>query len=310
MDPLSDILSLLSPDNYLSAGFDIAAPWAIQFPDQGQNIKTAAVVEGDCWISVDGVADPVHLQTGDCVLLPHGKAFLMGSDLDVPPMLAGTTFTPSGYGVIRTLNGGGDCVVASSRFGLHGPQADLLLAMLPPLVVIRNRVESEALRHCIERTMTEMRKNDPGSKLVLQHLAHMMLIQVLRMYMNDDAKGVGWFFALADPQVSKAISAIHADPAQSWTVESLAKCSGMSRSAFAAKFKERVGESPMGYLTRWRMMLAGERLTTSREPISQISLSLGYESESAFSTAFKRVMGCAPRSYCKEGLPRPDVKMT
>jgi len=306
MDPLSDILSLLRPDNYLSAGFDIGAPWAIQFPDQGQNIKTAAVVQGDCWTSVDGVADPVHLQTGDCVLLPHGRAFLMGSDLDVPPMQAGTTFKPSGYGVIRTLNGGGDCVVASSRFGLQGPQADLLLAMLPPLVVIRNRDEGNALRHCIERTMTEMHKNDPGSKLVLQHLAHMMLIQVLRIYMNDDAKGVGWFFALSDPQICKAMSAIHADPAYNWTVESLAKCSGMSRSAFAARFKDKVGQSPMAYLTHWRMMLAGEKLLHSREPISQISLSLGYESESAFSTAFKRVMGCAPRGYGKETQNNPS----
>ncbi|WP_274517099.1 helix-turn-helix domain-containing protein [Thalassospira profundimaris] len=103
---------------------------------------------------------------------------------------------------------------------------------------------------------------------------------------------------------------MHADPAHNWALETLARCSGMSRSAFAAKFKESVGESPMGYLTRWRMMLAGERLITSREPISQISLSLGYESESAFSTAFKRVMGCPPGSYCKEGLSRPDVKMT
>jgi AraC-like DNA-binding protein len=306
MDPLSDILSLLRPDNYLSAGFDIGAPWAIQFPDQGQNIKTAAVVQGNCWISVDGITDPVHLQTGDCVLLPHGKAFLMGSDLDVPPMQAGTTFKQSGYGVIRTLNGGGDCVVASCRFGLQGPQADMLLAMLPPLAVIRNRDESEALRHCIERTMAEMRKGDPGSKLVLQHLAHMMLIQVLRMYMNDDAKGVGWFFALADPQISKAMSAIHADPAHNWTVESLAKCSGMSRSAFAARFKDKVGQSPMAYLTHWRMMLAGEKLLHSRAPISQISLSLGYESESAFSTAFKRVMGCAPRGYGKETQNNPS----
>lgn len=310
MDPLSDILSLLRPENYLSAGFNIGAPWAIQFPDQGQNIKTAAVVNGDCWISVEGVTEPVHLQTGDCALLPHGKAFLMASDLDVAPVHAGTTFKAAGFGTIKTLNGGGDCVVASSRFGLQGPQADLLLALLPPLVVIRNRDESNELRHCIERTMAEMRKNDPGSKLILQHLAHMMLIQVLRMYMNDDAKGVGWFFALADPQVSKAISAIHADPAQNWTVETLARCSGMSRSGFAARFKDKVGQSPMAYLTHWRMMLAGEKLLHSRDPISQISLSLGYESESAFSTAFKRVMGCAPRGYGKETQNNPSCELS
>jgi AraC-like DNA-binding protein len=102
------------------------------------------------------------------------------------------------------------------------------------------------------------------------------------------------------------MSAIHADPAHNWTVESLAKCSGMSRSAFAARFKDKVGQSPMAYLKHWRMMLAGEKLLRSREPISQISLSLGYESESAFSTAFKRVMGCAPRGYGKETQDHPS----
>ncbi|WP_417846406.1 AraC family transcriptional regulator [Thalassospira povalilytica] len=304
MDPLSDILSLIKPDNYLSAGFDAGAPWAIQFPDQGKNIKTGAIVKGECWISVDGIAEPVLLQTGDCVLLPHGRAFLMGSSLDQPPIHAQGTFKPERYGHIRTINGGGDCVVASSRFGLAGPQADLLLNMLPPIVVIRDRHEStrgqsSQLRYCIECTMAEMRRNDPGSKLILQHLAHMMLIEALRLYMNDDAKGVGWFFALADPKISIAISAIHANPAHGWTVEELAQTAAMSRSAFAAKFRDKVGESPMAYLTRWRMLLAGEKLRTSREPISQISLSLGYESESAFSTAFKRVMGCSPRGYGK-----------
>src|SRR5262249_17087959 len=109
--------------------------------------------------------------------------------------------------------------------------------------------------------------------------------------------GVGWLFALADKQMSTAITAIHDDPAHRWTLQELAKLAGMSRSIFALKFKKRVGTSPMEYLTRWRMLLAADKLTNSGDSISEIGLSLGYESESAFSTAFKRVMGCSPRQY-------------
>jgi AraC-like DNA-binding protein len=126
----------------------------------------------------------------------------------------------------------------------------------------------------------------------------MMLIQALRLHLTEGLRGgVGWLFALADKQMGAAISSMHDDPAHGWTLQELAERVGMSRSTFALKFKETVGASPMDYLTRWRMLLAGDRLANSSDPISVIALSLGYESESAFSTAFKRVMGCSPRQY-------------
>ena len=131
----------------------------------------------------------------------------------------------------------------------------------------------------------------------------MLLVQALRAHLAEGANGaVGWLFALADKPVAAAITALHANPAQRWTLEALAKRAGMSRSTFALRFKSSVGSSPMDYLTRWRMLLAGDRLTNSSDPISVISPSLGYESESAFSTAFKRVMGCSPRRFGK-GIP-------
>jgi AraC-like DNA-binding protein len=103
--------------------------------------------------------------------------------------------------------------------------------------------------------------------------------------------------------MSAAINAMHDDPAHGWTIQKLAEQAGMSRSTFALKFKETVGKSPMDYLTRWRMLLAGDRLVNSSDPVSVIAVSLGYESESAFSTAFKRVMGCSPRQYARGGSP-------
>ncbi len=129
----------------------------------------------------------------------------------------------------------------------------------------------------------------------------MMLVQALRLYLAEGVgRSVGWLFALADPQMAAAIGAMHADPGAHWTLQALAGRAGMSRSSFAQKFKAAVGSSPMDYLTRWRMLLAGDRLANGAEPVSVIALSLGYDSESAFSTAFKRVMGCPPRRYSRE----------
>lgn len=150
--------------------------------------------------------------------------------------------------------------------------------------------------------MQELHEQQPGGFLVIQHLAHMVLVQALRLHLAEGLKGgVGWLFALADEQMGAAISSMHDDPTHRWTLQELAERAGMSRSSFALKFKETVGTSPMEYLTRWRMLLAGERLENSSDPVSIIALSLGYESESAFSTAFKRVMGCSPRQYSRGG---------
>jgi len=152
--------------------------------------------------------------------------------------------------------------------------------------------------------MQEMREPQPGSFLVIQHHAHMVLLQALRLHLSEMKHGVGWLFALGDRQMGAAIGAMHADPARRWTLQELAEAAAMSRSSFALRFKETVGSSPMDYLARWRMLLAGDRLVHTDDPVSSIALSLGYESESAFSTAFKRVMGCSPRQY---GGGRKDV---
>jgi len=298
MDPLSDVLSLLKPRNYMSAGFEAGGAWAIRFPDQQKTIKCGAVVTGQCWLSVEGVAEPVLLETGDCFLLPAGRTFQIASDLALTPVDARSVFPPAHHGGVITHQGGGDFSLVSSRFGLAGRHADVLLRTLPPIVHIRNEPAQAALRWSVERMMLEMRAPQPGGFLVIEHLAHMVLVQALRLHLSEQPEGaVGWLFALADARMSAAISAMHAEPAHPWTLQSLAQRAAMSRSSFAQRFKDRVGLAPMEYLTRWRMLLAADRLLHSREPISVIAPALGYESESAFSTAFKRVMGCAPRQY-------------
>jgi AraC-like DNA-binding protein len=304
MDPLSDVLSLLKPRNYLSAGFDAGGEWSIQFPHQGEGIKCGAVVSGHCWLSVEGVADAVYLQTGDCFLLPSGRPFRVASDLALAPVDAGTVFSPSRRGAIVSYNGGGDFFLVSSRFALAGDHAGILLRMLPPIVHIRDEQGRAALRWSVERMMQELREQQPGGFLVVQHLAHIILVQALRLHLAEGSStGVGWLFALADRQMSLSINAMHDDPAHRWTIKELADCAGMSRSTFALRFKETVGLAPMDYLTRWRMLLASDRLANSGDPVSVIALSLGYESESAFSTAFKRIMGRSPRQHGRRRAP-------
>ena len=296
MDPLSDVLSLLKPRTYVSGGFDMGGDWSIQFP-RHQGIKCYAVVSGQCWLAVDGVSEPARLKTGDCFLLPSGRPFRLASDLSLTPVDFRAVLTAARPGAFASINGGGDFFLGS-HFILDGAHAGILLGVLPPIVHIHRESDRAALRWSLERMRQELREGQPGGILVAQHLAHMMLVQALRLHLAEEPRGgVGWLFALADKQMGAALGAMHEDPAHAWTLQELAERVGMSRSTFALKFKETVGTSPMEYLTRWRMLLAADRLTNSGDHVSVIALSLGYESESAFSTAFKRVMGCSPRQY-------------
>ena len=299
MDPLSGVLSLLKPQNSMCGGFDVGGDWSLQFPEH-DGIKCYAIVAGQCWLAVEGVAEAAHVQAGDCFLLPLGRPFRLASDLALPPVDLKSIYKKPLNGGISVWNGGGDVAGVGGFFGLERNHASLLLGMLPPIVHIKKEADRLALRWSMERMMAELREPQPGSFLVLQHLAHMMLVQALRAHLAEGPRGgVGWLFALADEQVGPAIGAMHDEPAHPWTLQELAERVGMSRSGFAARFRETVGSTPIDYLTRWRMLLAGDRLKNSVDSISVISRSLGYESESAFSTAFKRVMGCSPRRYSR-----------
>jgi AraC-like DNA-binding protein len=304
MDPLSDVLSLLKPRSYISGGFEVGGDMAIQF-SKHQGIKCYAVLAGQCWLSVESVPDPVLLTAGDCFLLPRGLPFCLATDLSLKPVEFHTLLS-----ALKTAGSvsreGAERYIVGGHFLLSGSHAHMLLGALPPVVHIRRESDKAAMRWSLERMREELRDPQPGGSLIAQQLAYMMLIQALRLHLADETKGgVGWLFALADKQMRVAITCMHDDPGHRWTLQGLAGRVGMSRSIFALRFKETVGETPMEYLTRWRMLLAGDRLTTLDEPISVIASSLGYESESAFGKAFKRVMGCSPGQYSRRGHPEP-----
>jgi AraC-like DNA-binding protein len=300
MDPLSDVLSLLKVRSYSAGGFDMGGELSIGFAAH-DGVKCYAVVAGECWMVVEGVADPILVRTGDCFLLPHGKAFTLATDLGLEPVPALPLLRSSvKAGGVAVVEGGGRCCIVGGHFAFAGSHAGILLESLPRTVHLRKESDKAALRWALERMRMELLDQQPGGTLVAEHLAHMMLVQALRLHLAEGTQGgVGWLFALADKQMGAAITAMHETPGHRWTLQELGERVGMSRSIFALKFKETVGKSPMEYLTYWRMLLAGDKLTNSRESIAEIAMTLGYESESAFSTAFKRVMGCSPRRYSR-----------
>ncbi|MBS7456005.1 AraC family transcriptional regulator [Coralloluteibacterium stylophorae] len=299
MDPLSDILSLLRPRSYITAGFDAGGDWLLRLDDLHGRIKCYAVVRGSCWLEVEeDAAGAVRLDTGDCFVLPTGRAARIGSNLTLTPARASEVLAPDRDGGTVVYNGGGDVLLVGARFELGGQHAAGLLRSLPAVIHLHAARDQALLRSSIELMMQELQDREPGASLIAQHLAHMMLAQTLRLYLaRQSGTGMGWFAALADPHLGAALGAIHADPARDWTLENLARCAGQSRTVFARRFRQVLDETPIAYLTRWRMLLAAERLLQGREPLARIAQAVGYDSENAFNTAFARVMGDSPRRY-------------
>ena len=296
-DPLSDVLSLLKPRTYVTGGLSAGGRWSLHLPAH-EGIKCYAVVKGECWLSLEGIDEPSRLRSGSCLLLPHGRRFVLASDLTIPPMDASKLVsTGERYKGVLSLNPGDDFLILGSHFALEG-DARFLLDVLPPIVMLENGPQRESLRWAVERILREMRDWQPGGTLVAQQVAYTLLVEALRLHLADNLQNrTGWLFALADKRMSAALSCIHKEPARAWTLEDLARSAGMSRTAFAHTFKRTVGTSPMDYLTRWRMTLAANRIQDTGDTISSIAPAVGYRSESAFSAAFKRHWGRSPRQY-------------
>ncbi len=299
MDPLSDILSLLKPASTISAGLEAGGNWAIRFgPPDG--IKFNALIQGACWLAVEGQGEPLFLAEGDCFLLTQPLGFTLASDLTLPTIEAGPIYRDARHGIAR-CNDGGDFFLIGGRFGFAGEQSSLLFEALPPVVHVRAALEgASVLRWALDRLASEMKQPRAGGALVSEHLAHIMLVEVLRLHLESGGAASGWLQGLADRRLGPVIGAVHADPAHGWTLEKLAELAAMSRSSFAERFRRVVGMAPLAYVARWRMLVAGERLRSTGESIASIAYGLGYQSEAAFSTAFKRTMAITPRDYRRQ----------
>lgn len=301
MDPLSDVLSVIRPCRFMTGGITAGGRWALGFTAH-KGIKCYSVAAGECWLTMESAAAPVRLRVGDCLLLPHGRPFVLASDLTLTPVDVRTLLPPrpkGGYNGIIACAPGEDFLLLGSHFDLEG-DARVLLEVLPPLVLLPRQAQQEPMRASVERMIREMRDPQPGGALVAQQVAYTLLVEALRLRTTDaTAHKAGCFTALADRRMRAALSCMHDDPARPWSLQELASRAGMSRTAFAQTFKRMVGSTPMEYLTRWRMTLAADRLRNGSEPISTLAPSLGYQSESAFSAAFKRIWGSSPRQHIR-----------
>lgn len=298
MDPLSQVIGQSRPKSIAVGATDVGGEIAIGFPAH-DGAYFYSVASGACWLEMDGVA-PLRLLAGECVVLPSGRPFRLSSTIGLPPTDAAVVFGGRPNGSMAAYNGGGGCMMFAAHFAFDRGFARFLLSVLDVVVRIDDAAAKTALRDAIEHMIGELQRGEPGSAMVVEHLALITLIKTLRFHLSEVAHARrGWLYALADQRLGKAIAAMHAAPSSRWSVASLAGVCAMSRTAFAIRFKAKVGMTPMDYLLQLRMLMAARRLLESDARVAVVAQEAGYDSESAFNAAFKRKMGVPPRRYAE-----------
>jgi AraC-like DNA-binding protein len=292
-DPLDDVLALVGVTSSLSAGLIAGGAWAVAF-EPPPAVKFNAVRRGSCYLLAEGSV--VELHAGDCFLLTRPVAFTLASSPEVPPEPAHPLF--AGTDGVAQAGAGDEVFIIGGRFGFGERAQELLLDELPPVVHVPGAsTAAAAVRWALEQIDVELRDHPPASTLLTEHLALVMLIHLLRLHLAAAPPAAGWLAGLDDPVVGAALRAMHGKPAYAWTVADLASVAAVSRSTLAARFKQVVGQGPLDYLTHWRIELASARLRHGDHTVAAIAREVGYGSESALSTAFKRVTGTSPRAY-------------
>ena len=301
-DLLSDILGTLHAQAVCSISLTAGGTWGVSFP-MPSNIKFNAVRRGTCWLLVEG-QHAVQLQAGDCVLIA-GSSFALASAPDTPTVSARQIFAADP--LAANTGSGDDFSILGGSVKIDAAQGNMLAQALPPVLVIRGS-SAASIAWLLGELDREWDSSAPGARLICNDLLRMIFVQALRTFLaQSPTQATGWLAGMADPRIARALEAMHADPAHSWSVEALAKRAGQSRSGFAALFRQRLGQSPMDYLTAWRMRLAAGALRDTDRPIADIGATLGYSSDSAFGTSFRRVQQVSPARYRREHRAAPPV---
>lgn len=298
MDPLSDVFHLLKVESVLSARLETHGAWSLRFSAY-EHVKFGSVLEGSFWLWFEDGAPPVELKAGDFYLLTQGQAYCTGSDPSLLPVdgreVLASNRCPDG--IVRYGKSGEKVSAAGGRFIFDADTCGLLLKSLPPLIHIPAVSETApALRAMLDLLRFETEMPRPGASVAAVSLANMVLVQVLREYLASGAHTPGWLGALADPRIGAALALIHGDVARRWKVDELAAAVAMSRTTFAERFRKLVGMTPIDYLTDWRIAKAGAALREGKS-IASVAESIGYGSEAAFNSAFRRVAGQSPGRY-------------
>lgn len=311
-DTLSDILSRVRLSGAIFLRGEYTAPWAFDSPECEDLVQLLApgakrlilfhiIREGRCWVSARG--ERVEMQAGDIAVLPHAHRHLMGSPGCEMPVPIAEVLPPPPWPAVPTCRygGGGEntgviCGYLKCDELLFNP----LLRLLPPLFRVRPRpgAAMEWVQACVRYALDESAHARPGAANVMARLPELLFIEALRLYAESlPPEGTGWLAAMGDPVVGSALSHLHADPAHKWSVTELATRSFTSRSVLDERFRRLLGRSPMRYLTEWRLQLAADLLRTSRMKLAAVAERVGYESEEAFSRAFRRHAGESPARW-------------
>jgi AraC family transcriptional regulator, alkane utilization regulator len=301
-DVLGDVLQSIHLHSTLYCRAKMGAPWG--FRVSGRVVASFHIVTGGmCWLTVEGMEEPVLLTEGDLVILPHGHAHTMTDHPKSPvtmledlkpkqPVEKDGIFYSIGQGAVTTLVCGG--------LELEDYSTNPLYSILPAFIHMRSKDEYSIpwLQAIVELVRVEASVNRVEAETVITRLSELLFIQAVRAYIRTIGdRNVGWLGALKDPQIGQALALIQHQPGEAWTVGSLACRVSLSRSAFSAKFRQLVGEPPMQYITRVRLTKAAASLRTHPATLVEVATSVGYESEVAFSKAFKRYFGIAPGAY-------------
>jgi AraC-like DNA-binding protein len=296
-DPLAAVISLLRPQTVLSKVITGAGRWSVRYPAH-EDPGFCLMLEGSCFLDVDGVGS-VKLEEGDFVLLPALPGFTMASDLAIKPKVIKATHT----GALRhgTQDGPPTMRQLGGYFRFDRTNAQLVVSFLPSMIHIRRDEPGAARLHrIVELISEETAARRPGRDLILERLVEVLLVEALRFRPAEAASQErGLLAGLADPALARALRRMHDDVAHRWTVADLARTAGMSRAAFAERFARKVGMPPMEYLLEWRIAIAKDVLRRERTPLTEVAEMIGYQSASAFSTAFTRHAGCSPSGFAR-----------
>lgn len=296
MDPLSDVIALLRPSTAISKPITGKGRWGVRYVAHSAPGFTI-ILKGTCWIAFEG-QKPMKLQQGDFILVPSSPAFTLSSHLDIEGEPRDPTDSAVRHG---DQEGDADFESLGGTFRLEQVNAPLLVSLLPLSIHIPATAgRSSTLNSIIGMITGECGSEQPGKEMILQRMLEVLLIEALRWrgVAADDARA-GLLNGMRDPGLARVLCAMHADVRANWTVAGLAKIAGSSRSGFAARFSEALGCGPIEYLARWRMALAKDALIRGTKTLDRIADEIGYESASAFSTAFRKRLGCSPGKFAR-----------
>ena len=285
---------------------ELGAPWGFSVADHGTAFHIVA--DGKCWVQVAGATQPVELVAGDFVVVPRGDAHIMRDSarstiLDFFELAKRSA--PDNKGVFRAGGNGAVTKLVCGGMQFDNGPTDPLLVVLPPLIHVKGKgVGATWLRATVSQVLEELDSSSAGAQIVVTRFADILFIKAVRTYFeqNIDTAQYGWLAAIRDPHIGLALAQLHARPQEAWTVASLGRQVGLSRSVFAEKFAQLVGEPPLRYLKRLRLNAAAIRLRSTNDKLSAIAADAGYDSAAAFMKAFKRHLGKTPGEYRRRPL--------